>query len=321
MHVHIQNRPRDHFVPLTAELVHEATKGSAHRFTISDDDDGFAQAALTMEVLVTTSDQVLARFPSPAPSLKAVFLKHAGVDALIDVNPLPAGIMLLNNSGAHAEKAGQYVLMAALMLQNGLPIYLGQQHDRIWLPHFSGTLSGKRVSILGVGGLGSAAAKALSPYSVHLTGIRSQPRPHSAFDRILPFEALDDALPQTDILVLAAPLTALTRHVMNARRLALLPPHAGIINISRGELIEEAALIETLNRRGLAGAILDVTATEPPAPDDPLWTCPNLVLTPHVSATDMGTYARQTIRILLENLEDMTAGRPARNRVDLVRGY
>ena len=321
MHVHIQNRPRDHFVPLTADIVQEATRGSPHVYSISDHDEGFAQALGTMAVLVTTADQLLTRFPSPAPQLKAVFLKHAGVDELLGCNCLPEGVMLLNNSGAHAEKAGQYVLMAALMLQNGLPAYVSQQKGGLWQPRFSGTLSGKRVTIIGTGGLGSAAARALRPFSVYLTGVRNRPQAHPDFDRTIELDALDVVLPQTDILVLAAPLTPQTRLLINARRLALLPASAGIINIARGELIDEPALLLALDRHQLAGAILDVTTTEPPDHDDPLWSAPNLLLTPHVSATDPGTYARETMRILLENLDDMTAGRQPRNRVDLKRGY
>ena len=136
MHVHIQNRRNDHFVPLTEEVVCEVSAGSSFAFTVSDDDTGFAAAASTMTVLVTTADQILGRFPHPAPMLKAVFLKHAGVDGLVGRNPLPEGVMLLNNSGAHGKKAGEYVLMAALMLQNGMPAFAQQQRNGRWRPYF-----------------------------------------------------------------------------------------------------------------------------------------------------------------------------------------
>lgn len=321
MHVHIQNRPQDSFLPLTPAIVEQALAGNGYRFTIADDDAGFAAAARTMDVLVSTADQILGRFPCPAPNLRVVFLKHVGVEELVAHNPLPGDVMLLNNSGAHDRKAGEYVLMAALMLQNGMPVYAGQQTARIWRPQFSGTLAGRHVTVLGVGGLGSAAARTLRPHGVVLTGVRARPEPHSDFDRIVPASAFDDVLVETDILVLAAPLTAATAGILDGRRLCLLPRHAGIINIARGELVDEAAMVTALREGTIAGAVLDVTVTEPLPKDDPLWSAPNLVITPHVSATDTGSFAQETLRILLANLDDIEAGRKPRNLVDLRRGY
>lgn len=321
MHVHIQNRPNDHFVPLTPQLVRQATADSPHRFTVSDDDEGFTTAAETMEILVTTSDQVLKRFPCPAPRLCAVFLKHAGVDELVGRFPLTEHVMLLNNSGAHGKKAGEYVLMAALMLRAGMPGLVHQQSKAIWKPYFSGTLAGTRVTMLGVGGLGSAAAQALRPLGVHLTGVRNRPQTHTDFDLVLGFDVLDQILPDTDLLVLAAPLTELTRNIIDARRLGLMPRHAGLINIARGELVDESALIAALTKGTIAGAIVDVTVTEPLPQDDPLWHAPNLIITPHVSATDINSYAIESMRVLMHNLDDIAAGRRPRNLVDLTLGY
>jgi glyoxylate/hydroxypyruvate reductase A len=321
MHVHIQNRPNDHFVPLTEALVRQVTAGSPYRFTVSDDDAGFAAAAGTMEILVTTSDQLLARFPCPAPKLKAVFLKHAGVDRLVGRNPLPEQVMLLNNSGAHGQKAGEYALMAALMLQAGMLGFVRQQSEGVWKTYFSGTLAARRVTILGVGGLGAAAARALRLHGVRVTGVRNRVEAHADFDRVLGFEGFDAVLPETDILVLAAPLTEATRNIMDARRLGLLPRHAGLINIARGELVDEAALVEALRTGVIAGAIIDVTVTEPLPQDDPLWQASNLMITPHVSATDIDAYAIETMRVLMHNLTDIVEGRQPRNLVDLKLGY
>lgn len=321
MHVHIQNRPNDHFLPLTSDLVQKVTADSIHRFTISDDDKGFEAAMPTTEILITTSDQLHARFPHAAPHLRAVFLKHAGVNTLIADNPLPPEVMLLNNSGAHARKAGEYALMATLMLRSGLHKHLTQQQRHHWQPHFTSTLTGTRVTILGVGGLGSATARSLRPHGVHLTGIRNGTAPHLDFDQTIPVSALDSVLSETDILILAAPLTPSTRKIMSARQFALLPAHAALINIARGELIDEPALIEALQDRRISGAVLDVTTIEPLPKGDPLWDAPNLIITPHVAATDMTTYVADTIRILLANLDDIVSGRKPRNLVDLQRGY
>jgi glyoxylate/hydroxypyruvate reductase len=321
VHIHIQNRPTNSFVSITREMVDAAMGSSDDRFSISDTDDGFAAAHSTMDVLVTTADQIQLRFPCETPRLKAAFLLHAGLNGLDAANPLPEPVMLLNNSGAHARKAGEYVVMAALMLVNNMALYADQQRHRLWRPRLASTLAGRRVSILGVGGLGAGAARALRPFGVHLTGIRTSSTPHEDFDEIVPMDDLVSVLGRTDLLVLAAPLTQATRGLLGRVQLAALPVHAGLINIGRGEVVDQAALLEALHNEQLAGAVLDVQEVEPVPEIDPLWTAPNLILTPHVSATDSEHFGRDTLAVLRTNLEALARGERPPNLVDLRRGY
>lgn len=295
--------------------------GARRHFTISDTVEGFASATATMDVLVTTADQIQRLCPADMPRLKAVFLLHAGLNGLDAHNPLPDGVMLLNNSGAHSQKAGEYVLMATLMLVNRMALYVDQQRHRVWRPQFTPTLAGRRVTVVGVGGLGTGMARALRPFRVHLTGIRTSRTPHDDFDEICVLADLDRALEQTDILVLAAPLTDATRGLIGADQLARLPAEAGLINIGRGELIDQKALVAALHAGELAGAVLDVQDIEPVPENDPLWTAPNLFLTPHVSATDLQTFGPNTLVVLRENLDALAEGRIPPNLVDLQRGY
>jgi len=321
MHIHIQNRPHNAFLPLTQAMIDPIAASTHHRFTLSRDDGGFAAASPTMEILVTTADQLKARFPCLAPRLKAVFLTHAGIDGLEGTDLLPPGVMLLNNSGVHARKAGEFVLMATLMLANDMHLYMGQQQKRVWKPRFAKTLSGLRVTIVGVGELGAGAARALRPLGVHLTGVRNSNHPHSNFDLVVPSSELDATLERTDMLVLAAPLTQSTRQMIGPEQLRRLPTTACIINIGRGELIDQKALIAALQQGKIAGGVLDVQETEPMPADDPLWTAPNLIITPHVSCTDAEDYAPATMRVLMENLAQIEQGQVPKNRVDLTRGY
>ena len=321
MHIHIQNRLHNAFLPITRVAVDGTSIVKDHRVTIGDTDADFAEAIRTAEVVVTTLDQLKARFPCAAPGLKAVFLAHAGVDGLDGHNPLPEGIMLLNNSGAHARKAGEFVLMATLMLAGNMHRLIAQQHQRQWRPLFSPSIAGRRITIIGVGGLGSGAARALRPLGVHLTGIRNGDQPHPDFDLTLSIHHLDHVLEATDTLVLAAPLTPATRQMIGLDQLARLPNHAHLINIGRGELLDQRALIDALHVGQIDGAVLDVQQVEPLPPEDRLWSTPNLIITPHVSSTDAAGYAAETLRVLGDNLAAMTLGLTPPNLVDVARGY
>lgn len=220
MYIHIQNRLENAFLPVTAEIVAAvAAERKNDRFTVGNSDARFAEAITTAEILVTTADQLQLRFPCSAPKLKGVFLTHAGIDRLIANNPLPPNMLLMNNSGAHSRKAGEYVLMATLMLRAGMPGFIANQHRHHWQPVFSPTLAGCRITMVGVGGLGAAAARALRPFGVHLTGIRHGDHPHPDFDITASVTQLDAVLPQTDVLVLAAPLTSATRGLIGEPQL------------------------------------------------------------------------------------------------------
>ena len=320
MHIHVQNRPSNSFVSITQEMVAPHADGE-RRFTISDTVEGFASACPTMDVLVTAADQIQRLCPAHMPSLQAVFLLHAGLNDLEMHNPLPDDVMLLNNSGAHSRKAGEYVLMATLMLVNRMALYVDQQRRRIWSPQFTPALAGRRITVVGVGGLGTGVARALRPFGAHLTGIRTSRSPHEDFDEIGILSDLHRMLEQTDILVLAAPLTEATRSLVGSAQLGRLPAHAGLINIGRGELVDQHALVAALHAGQLAGAVLDVQDIEPVPDGDPLWTAPNLFLTPHVSATDLETFGPNTLAVLRENLDALAEGRSPPNVVDLRRGH
>ncbi len=128
-------------------------------------------------------------------------------------------------------------------------------------------------------------------------------------------------MPRTDFLILACPLTHATRHLLDARRIALLPAHAGVINIGRGGLVNQAALITALNGHAIAGAVLDVFAQEPIPPADPVWTTVNLIITPHISSDDPDHYNAATLAMFFANLATLAEGRDPPTLVDLSKGY
>jgi phosphoglycerate dehydrogenase-like enzyme len=139
-------------------------------------------------------------------------------------------------------------------------------------------------------------------------------------EKIIPVSQLDDALAETDFVVIAAPETPETKHLIGARQLARMKRSAFLVNIARGSLLEEAALVAALERGEIAGAALDVAAAEPLPPESPLWTAKNILITPHTSAVSDRLWPRQTA-LLLELLERWFSGRELFNIVDFQRGY
>jgi phosphoglycerate dehydrogenase-like enzyme len=134
-------------------------------------------------------------------------------------------------------------------------------------------------------------------------------------------DALDEVLPRTKFLVLACPLTEATRGLIDRRRLGLLPPGAGVVNIGRGELIDQDALCDALDAGKLSGAVLDVFTPEPIPPNHRLWTTRNLIISPHTSADDPATYNPVSLDLFFDNLRAWRAGQPLPNRFDIARGY
>jgi phosphoglycerate dehydrogenase-like enzyme len=139
-------------------------------------------------------------------------------------------------------------------------------------------------------------------------------------ERILPVSELAAALPLADFVVIAAPETPETRHLIGAEEIALMKPGARLINVARGSLLDEAALLQALEGGKLGGAALDVAASEPPPPESPLWRAPNLLITPHTSAISDRLWERET-SLLMELLDRWFDGRELLNRVDFSRGY
>jgi glyoxylate/hydroxypyruvate reductase A len=325
MRIHIQNPPPsggpDPFV-LTETQVHEAAAragyGEALALSFGHDAAGFVAGIADAEMLVTSTGQLIGRFPAEAPKLRLIFCTSAGVDRLMPFDWLPPGVALLNNRGVHSAKVGEYTLMALLMLAARVPAYATQQRQGVWQPYFTPILRGRRLLVIGTGDLGAAGARQARRMGMHVTGIRARPAAHPDFDVIAGTEALDAALPEAEFLLLACPLTPATTNIMNRDRLGLLPKGAGVINVGRGALLDQAALCDLLEAGHLSGAVLDVVVPEPLPPESRVWRTHNLMVTPHVAADNPETYNDHSLDIFFANL---LAEGEMPNLVDLERGY
>ncbi|WP_428492704.1 D-2-hydroxyacid dehydrogenase [Rhodopila sp.] len=326
MRIHLQspdNEPLFEFsrAMWEAAVARAPDVAAGHEVSIGTTPADFVAAMREAEALVTDASVIAAHFPCPAPRLRLIFLTNAGLDRLAPFDWLPPGVALLNNRGAHAAKSGEFAIMAVLMLANRVPAMVTHQRQGVWRKLWGSVLKGRRLTVVGLGTLGGATAEQAARFGMLVTGVRARPRPHPACAQVVGLEAIDDVLAETEFLVLACPLTAATRGLMSRRRLECLPSGAGVLNIGRGELIDQAALCDLLDQEHLSGAVLDVFVPEPIAAGHRLWATRNLVISPHTAADDPATYNPQSLDIFLDNLRAWRDGLPLPNRFDIARGY
>ena len=306
-----------------AQRARIAAAARAHGFEAEFYDDAMAAAkvAARFEVLLSDAPQLVRR----APGLRWICTPSAGVNQFAPPKVFAGSrAVLSNSSGAYGVTIAEHIVMATLMLFRRQPDYEEIVRGRGWrrdLPVRS--IHGSRVAMLGTGDIGREAAlrlRAFGPRSV--TGVnRSGRDPGAPFDAVVPVERLDEVLPGAELLIVSLPGTERTRRLLDARRLALLPDGAAVVNVGRGMVIDQPALASEL-RAGRLLAALDVFETEPIPAGDPLWDCPNLLITPHVAGNMTLPYTVQRIvDLFLEDFENYCAGRPLRRQVDLEKGY
>lgn len=294
----------------------------ARKLDVSISWDGAGlDAALAQADLVIGVPAEHGRLEQRAPRLRWLHHTSAGVDRLLPLDWLPRNIAFTNNHGAHGAKAEQYMRMAYTLLNVRLPAMIANQHAHRWEQLLSPSLAGQTALVIGLGDLGEAAARAARQLGLKVIGVRRHARPCRYADSVHTYRSLDRLLPKADYVVLAVPLTAETRNLLDRKRLDLLRPSAAVINIARAPVVDYAALVEKLRAGELAGAVLDVVEPEPLPPDSPLWDTPNLVITPHASCDDADNYVGISLDLWFENLARFLDGKPLRRRVDTRLGY
>ncbi len=326
MRIHLHNPADDPLFEFSMPMWHAAAErageaGNGHVVTVGTTAADFAAAMTEAEALVCDAGVIKAHFPCAAPRLKLLFVTNAGLDRLAPYDWLADGVTLMNNRGTHAAKSGEFGVMALLMLANRVPQMVTHQRAGRWHKLWGAVAARRPVTVVGLGTLGGAVAEQAARFGMAVTGVRANPAPHPACIRVVGTDALDEVLPATEFLVLACPLTAATRGLMDRRRLGLLPAGAGVVNIGRGELTDQDALCDLLDSGHLSGAVLDVFVPEPIPDGHRLWTTPNLVISPHTAADDPATYNPHSLDIFLANLHALRDGRPLPNRFDIQRGY
>lgn len=256
-----------------------------------------------------------------APKLRWVHCTSAGVDGYLPLDWLPPGTHFTNNHGAHGAKAEQFMCMAFHLLNSRMPEIVANQRKRHWQQLFSPSIRGRTALIVGLGDLGQGAARAARQLGLKVIGVSRTGAKVKAADAVHKTAALDRLLPKADYVVMAVPLTPQTRHLLNRERMDLMKPAAGVINIARAPVMDNAALADKLRRGELAGAVLDVVEPEPLPAESPLWDTPNLIITPHISCDDGEHYVDISLDLWFANLDRFLRGKPLQARVDPRRGY
>jgi len=284
------------------------------------DTDHWIESMRDTEVLLTW-DLPTANLAEIAPKLKWIHCIGAGVEHLCPMDWVPDGVTITNNKGAHADKAGEFALMAVLMLHNKMPAILGNQRSATWNSLFSTPIAGKTVGLIGVGSIGGGAATQLAKLPLHIIGVSRHGKAHPQVHEMVSMDQLDAVLPRMDYIFVSLPSTPETRGLFDRDRLRSLKAGAGVINVGRGSTFDYPALADLLAEGHLSGAIIDVFDEEPLPADSPLWAAHNFVVTPHVSADDGDSYVPITLQLFFDNLQRYQSGELLRNVVRPELGY
>ncbi len=263
-----------------------------------------------------------------ARKLRWIHSTAAAVHQLMTPELRASDIVVTNARDVHGPVVAEHAIALAFALAKRLPQAVKHQQQKHWAQHDlwyaeprPRELSGATMTIIGLGGIGRPLAKLAKPVGMRVVGVREHPEHESeAADAVCGFAELDWALAEADFVVLAVPVTPKTHHLMNAARLAQLKPNAYLINVGRGVLIDEGALLQARRAKSFAGAALDVTTEEPLPPESPLWQMENVFITPHIAGLTERMWERHYAHYT-ENLRRYLAGQPLLWVVDKQRGY
>jgi phosphoglycerate dehydrogenase-like enzyme len=260
-----------------------------------------------------------------APRLRWLCTPSAGVNQFTAPGTFAsAEAVLTNSSGAYGVTIAEHIIMVTLELMRRQPEYEQIVSNREWTRNLAvRSIRDSRITLLGTGDIGQEAAIRLRAFMPScIAGVnRSGKNPHGLFDRVLTQDQLNTVLPETDLLILSLPGTSETNQMIDEKRLSLLPDSAFIVNVGRGNAIDQQALEREL-RAGRLHAALDVFEQEPLPREDPLWDCPNLLITPHTAGNMTLAYTKNRIvALFLEDFENYCAGRPLARQVNLKQGY
>jgi phosphoglycerate dehydrogenase-like enzyme len=264
-----------------------------------------------------------------APKLRWIHAPSAAVHHLLFAELVKSDVVVTNSREVHGTVVAEHVMGLIFALAKKIPQVASLQQKHVWGqetmwnegPH-PREIAGATLGLIGVGSIGSRVAQMASALGMRVLAVREhveKGRP-AGVEAVFPVSALDEMLRQSDFVVLAAPLISATRGLIDANRLAAMKPDAYLINVGRGEQVDEAALIEALRTRRIAGAALDVFQREPLPADSPLWNLENLLITPHTGSITDKLWQRH-YELFSDNLRRYVAGLPLQFVVDKHKGY
>jgi phosphoglycerate dehydrogenase-like enzyme len=309
-------RPNDPGLPALARMPSGVKARIAHNV-----EDALALAPEVDAMLVATGNAAtLERIWRAAPRLRWIHTRPAGVDHLLFADLVRSPVPMTNSRGVFSSSLAEFAAFGLLFfLKDGRHLLRSQQLAK-WAVYEPGALRGQTIGIVGLGDIGRACATVLRPFGARIVGLRRSGRPDPVADEVVPAERILAMVASVDHVVVATPLTEETHHLIGDRVLGAMRPGAILVNVGRGKVVDETALLAALDQGRLRGAALDVFELEPLPPDHPFWRMDNVLVSPH-SADHTAGWEANTMEPFLENVRRFRDGEPLLNPVDKRLGY
>ena len=312
-------------VPMVIEerhlnMIREALPNAEVTFTETEEE--MLAKQVNADVLLAWGRISPIRYCQYATNLKWIFSFSAGVEGLIVPEILKLKVKISSAKGIHGLPMSDHVLCYILSFLRGFPTFFSHQNQQIWekLNILPEETCGKTVGIIGLGEIGKVIAKRCKAFDMRVLGVKRSPVPVEYVDEVFSSEEIDQVLEQSDFIVILIPLTPDTVHYFDKVKLAKMKKTSYLINVGRGPVVDEKALIEVLQEGKIAGAALDATEIEPLPDDSPLWKMLNVIITPHTAA-DTPYYMDRALSIFCKNIERFQNGERLISEVDLEAKY
>lgn len=278
---------------------------------------------LLAEAEVLFGTRFLQNITARAPKLKWIQAMSAGVNSALSTEIAESPLIITSVSGINSGPVGELVLGLMLMFVKKAPLCFQLKQEKKWRSLRSAVLQSKTVGIVGLGNIGREVARLSKAFGMRVLATRRSVSRHGkapSVDKVFPQTELPKLLKESDFVVLAVPLTQETNKFFGEENLRTMKPTAYLINVSRGDVVDEEALIRGLDEHWITGAGLDVFSTEPLPVDSRLWELPNVILSPHISGITED-YASRVTELFSRNLKLYLDGEPLINVIDKVKGY
>jgi phosphoglycerate dehydrogenase-like enzyme len=259
------------------------------------------------DILLTFGAHMADHVLEKGKKLRWIQALGTGVDGIVDRPPFREEVLVTNMHGLHGDSVPEAAIMLMLALARDLPRAIRQRNARKWERYPSQLLKGKTVGIFGVGAIARSLAPKCKSFGMRVVGITSSVRSMDGFDRMVHRDEIGAAVRELDFLVLLTPYTAETRGIVGEKVIGAMKPSAFLVNLARGGIVDEEALVGALRDKRLAGAALDVFATEPLPEDHPFWSMDNVIVTPHLGGFH-DQYAEEALPTVVENFRKFLAG-------------
>ena len=309
-------RPNDPGLPALPRMPSGTRAQVAHNV-----EDALALAPQADALLVATGNAAtLERIWRAAPRLRWIHTRPAGVDHLLFADLVKSPIPVTNSRGVFSSSLAEFAAFGLLFFLKNARLLMRNQQLAKWAAYEPGALRGQAVGIVGLGDIGRACATVIRPFGARIVGLRRSGRPDPVADEVVPADRILDMVASVDHVVVATPLTEETHHLIGDRVLGAMRPGAILVNVGRGKVVDETALLAALDQGRLSGAALDVFEQEPLPPDHPFWRMENVLISPH-TADHTKDWEANTMEPFLENVRRFRDGEPLLNPVDKRLGY